>query len=75
MARIAATLPALGRATHNVTLGAVANTVPIGTVHAILEATNRASIRIRDLPAHTMIYFGIAMALQDRKSTRLNSSH
>ena len=63
MARIARTLPAVSRMTDHISLGAVATTVPIGTVHAVLAATNRTSIRRRDLPADTMMYFAVAMAL------------
>jgi len=44
--------------------------VPIGTVHAVLAQTGRASQRERDLPAHVMVYYAIALALYADVSTR-----
>jgi hypothetical protein len=70
MARTAATLPAGSRITDYVSLGVVAKTFPISTVHAILAATGRASVRERDLPAHVMMYYVIALALYMQCSAR-----
>jgi hypothetical protein len=70
MARTAATLPAGSRITDYVSLGVVAKTFPISAVHAILAATGRASVRERDLPAHVMIYYVIALALYMQCSAR-----
>src|SRR5215470_4723153 len=63
MARIAAILPAGSRITDSVSLGVVAKTFPIDTVRSALSVTGRASIRERDLPAHVMMYYVIALAL------------
>ncbi|MCP4206646.1 MAG: IS4 family transposase [Shimia sp.] len=39
-------------------------------VHAVLNATNKASIRQRDLPAHIVVYYVIALALYMQSSYR-----
>jgi Insertion element 4 transposase N-terminal/Transposase DDE domain len=62
MARTAATLPAGGRITDYMTLGVVAKTFPIDKVHGVLALTGRTSVRQRDLPAHVVVYYVIALA-------------
>lgn len=51
-------------------LGVIAKTFPISRVHAVLEATGRASIRHRDLPAHVMVYYVIALSIYMHSSCR-----
>jgi hypothetical protein len=63
MARTVAELPPGTRITDYLSLGVVAKTFPASTVEAILERTGNASIRQRDLPAHVVIYYVIALAL------------
>ena len=63
MARKAATLSAGCRITDFVTLGVIAKTFPIGKVHEVLATSGKASIRQRDLPAHVVVYYVIALAL------------
>jgi hypothetical protein len=70
MARSAARLPAGSRITDYVSLGVVAKTFPINTIRAILSATGRASMRERDLPAHVVMYYVIALALYMQSSAR-----
>jgi hypothetical protein len=70
MARTVATLPAGSRITDYISLGVVAKTFPVSKVHAVLAATNRASIRERDLPAHVVVYYVIALALYMQSSYR-----
>ena len=70
MARTVARLPAGSRITDYISLGVVAKTFPLSKVHAALEATNRASIRQRDLPAHVVIYYVIALCLYMHSSYR-----
>ena len=70
MGRAPAALPAGSRVTDYISLGVVANTFPANTVHSVLKATGRASVRERDLPAHVVVYFVIAMALYMQSSTR-----
>jgi hypothetical protein len=59
----AATFAAGNRITDYIGLGVVAKTFPASKVHAALAVTGRASVRQRDLPAHVMVYYAIALAL------------
>ena len=70
MARTAATLPAGSRITDYISLGVIAKTFPVAKIHAILEATGTTSIRERDLPAHVVVYYVIALALYMQSSYR-----
>lgn len=70
MGRAPAALPAGSRITDYISLGVVANTFPVNTIHVVLQTTGKASIRERDLPAHVVVYFVIAMALYMQSSTR-----
>src|SRR6202790_236120 len=70
MARTVAKLPAGSRITDYISLGVIAKFFPIGKIHEVLKETNRASVRERDLPAHVVIYYVIALALYMRSSYR-----
>jgi hypothetical protein len=70
MARTAASLPAGSRITDYISLGVIAKTFPVEQVRAVLAATGTASRRQRDLPAHVVIYYVIALALYMQSSTR-----
>jgi Insertion element 4 transposase N-terminal len=70
MARTVAILPAGSRITDYISLGVIAKFFPAEKIHAVLKQTNRASIRERDLPAHVVIYYVIALALYMRSSYR-----
>jgi hypothetical protein len=70
MARTVASLPAGSRITDYISLGVIAKYFPIEKVHAVLEQTGRASLRERDLPAHVVVYYVIALALYMRSSYR-----
>jgi hypothetical protein len=70
MARTVASLPAGSRITDYISLGVVARFFPREKVDAVLERTGRASIRERDLPAHVVVYYVIALALYMRSSYR-----
>jgi len=63
MARTVAGLPAGTRVTDYISLGAVAGKVPIERVHEVLKQEGRQSQRQRQLPAHVMVYYVIALAL------------
>ena len=65
-----ASLPAGSRITDYISLGVIAKFFPIEKIHAVLKQTHRASIRERDLPAHVVIYYVIALALYMRSSYR-----
>jgi Insertion element 4 transposase N-terminal/Transposase DDE domain len=70
MARIVATLPAGSRITDYISLGVIAKFFPLEKVREALRQTNRASLRERDLPAHVVVYYVIALALYMRSSYR-----
>lgn len=70
MGRAPAALPAGSRVSDYISLGVIANTFSANTVHSVLKATGKASVRERNLPAHVVVYFVIAMALYMHSSTR-----
>jgi len=70
MARTLAELPAGSRITDYISLGVIAKFFPVEKIREVLEQTNRASIRERDLPAHVVVYYVIALALYMRSSYR-----
>jgi hypothetical protein len=70
MARTVASLPAGSRITDYISLGVIAKFFPLEKVREVLAATERASVRERDLPAHVVVYYVIALALYMRSSTR-----
>lgn len=70
MARTVASLPAGSRITDYISLGVIAKMVPLAKVRAVLAATQKASIRRRDLPAHVVVYYVIALALYMQCSYR-----
>jgi hypothetical protein len=70
MARTVASLPAGSRITDYISLGVLAKFFPLVKVHEVLQQTKRASVRERDLPAHVVVYYVIALALYMRSSYR-----
>jgi Insertion element 4 transposase N-terminal/Transposase DDE domain len=70
MARAAAGLPAGIRVSDHISLGVIARTFPCDQVRQVLAETGRASERERDLPAHVMAYYAIALALHAGSGTR-----
>jgi len=70
MARTVAGLPEGTRVTDYISLGVVSKAFPLPTVHRILEETGRASQRDRELPAHVVVYYVIALALYMQVSYR-----
>ena len=70
MARTIAGLPAGSRITDHISLGVITRTFPRARVRAVLAATAKGSIRERDLPAHVVIYYVIALALYMQSSYR-----
>jgi hypothetical protein len=63
MARTAAGLSAGARITDHISLGVIAKAFPLEVVHEVLAETGKQSKRQRDLPAHVMVYYSIALAL------------
>ncbi|MGB9103965.1 MAG: IS4 family transposase [Terriglobales bacterium] len=70
MARTLAALPEGSRITDYISLGVITKTVPLKRVRAVLAATGKASLRERDLPAHVVVYYAIALALYMHSSYR-----
>ena len=70
MARAPAGLPAGIRVSDHISLGVIARTFPLEEVRRVLAETGRASERERDLPAHVMVYYAIALALYTASGTR-----
>ena len=68
MARVPAGLPAGVRLSDHISLGVIAGTFPLDQVRQVLAETGRASER--DLPAHVMVYYAIALALYAGAGTR-----
>src|SRR4051812_9647858 len=68
MARAAAGLPAGIRLSDHISLGVIARAVPLERVQQVLAETGKA--RERDLPAHVMVDYVIALALYMSASTR-----
>jgi hypothetical protein len=70
MAGKVATLPSGSRITDFVSLGILARAFPIAKVHEALAATGKASQRQRDLPAHVVVYYVVALSLYMQSSSR-----
>ena len=70
MARTMAELPKGSRITDYISLGVVAKTFPLATVKSVLAATNKDSVRKRELPAHVVIDYVIALAFYMQSSYR-----
>lgn len=70
MARTLAELPKGARITDYVSLGVLTSKVPLDQVKNILVSTGKASLRQRDLPAHVVVYYVMALALYMQSSYR-----
>jgi len=70
MARTVASLPAGSRITDYISLGVITKFFPFPKVREVLTETKRASVRERDLPAHVVVYYVIALTLYMRSSYR-----
>jgi len=70
MARTMAELPPGTRITDHISLGVITKTFPLTKVKAVVAATGKTSQRQRDLPAHVVVYYVIALALYMQASYR-----
>ena len=70
MGRPSAKLPSGVRVSDHISLGVIARTIPLEEVRQVLAETGRSSQRHRDLPAHVMVYYVIALALYMGSSMR-----
>lgn len=70
MARIIGELPKGCRITDHISLGVISKAFPLSKVKEVLHRTGKASQRQRDLPAHVVVYYVIALALYMQVSYR-----
>ena len=70
MARTVAGLPAGSRITDYISLGVLTKTFPLDKVIAVVAATEKTNRRQRDLPAHVVVYYVIALTLYMQVSYR-----
>lgn len=63
MARTVAELPKGTRISDYISLGVLATTFPLSRVKAVLTEQKKMSRRERDLPAHVVVYYVMALAL------------
>ncbi|MBF0547746.1 MAG: IS4 family transposase [Candidatus Riflebacteria bacterium] len=70
MTRTIAGLPAGTRITDHISLGVITKTFPVERIDAVLSKTGKTSQRNRDLPAHIVVYYVIALALYMNSSYR-----
>jgi len=70
MARTKATLPSGARITDFISLGVVTKIFPKENIHRVLAETGKSSVRERDLPAHVVVYYVLAMGLYMNSSCR-----
>ncbi len=63
MARTMAKLPPGTRLTDYLSLGVLTTRLPVRQVKAVVEAQGKASRRQRELPAHVVVYYVMALAL------------
>jgi len=70
MARTVARLTDGSRITDYISLGVVAKTFPRDRIEDVLTRTGRTSARQRDLPAHFVVYYVIALGLYLQTSYR-----
>lgn len=70
MARTVACLPAGSRITDYISLGVLTKTFPLDKVMAVVAAADKTNQRQRDLPAHVVVYYVIALTLYMQVSYR-----
>ena len=68
MARTVAELPRGARITDYISLGVIAEKIPLKHIQRVLQETGRESRRQRNLPAHVVVYYVVALALYMQSS-------
>lgn len=63
MARTLAELPKGRRITDYISLGVLTKTFPLADIKRALHSSGKASVRERDLPAHVVVYYVLALTL------------
>jgi Insertion element 4 transposase N-terminal len=70
MARTVASLPPGSRITDYISLGVLTKTFPLDKVTAVVAAAGKMNQRQRDLPAHVVVYYVLALSLYMQVSYR-----
>jgi len=70
MARTIASLPVGSRITDYISLGVLSSAIPRDRIDAMFTATGKKSLRQRDLPAHVIVSYVVALALFMQTSYR-----
>jgi len=70
MARTIASLPVGSRITDYISLGVLSSAIPRDRIDAVFTATGKKCLRQRDLPAHVIVYYVVALALFMQTSYR-----
>ncbi len=70
MARTVAELPSGTRITDFISLGVLTKTIPLAAIQTVLRGAGKASVRQRELPAHVVVYYVVALALYMQSSYR-----
>jgi hypothetical protein len=70
MAHRARRLPNGNRVTDEISVGVLARTFPLAKVKAVLKSTGKDSLRQRELPAHVVVYYVLALSLWMESSCR-----
>jgi hypothetical protein len=70
MARTVAVLKDGTRMSDHISLGVIGRAIPVEAVRRVLHETGREGVRSRDLPAHVVVYYAIAMSLFMQVSCR-----
>lgn len=70
MARVSKVRHEGDRLTDLMNVGVLTTRFPLDKINEVLRETGKASQRVRDLPAHVMMYYVIALALYRAESSR-----
>ncbi|HEX8455112.1 MAG TPA: IS4 family transposase [Longimicrobium sp.] len=70
MARVSKVRHEGDRLTDLMNIGVLTTRFPLDQVHEVLRETGKASKRVRDLPAHVMMYYVIALSLYRAEGSR-----
>ena len=70
MARVSKVRHEGDRLTDLMNIGVLTTRFPLDQIHEVLQETNKGSKRLRDLPAHVMMYYVVALALYRAEGSR-----
>lgn len=70
MARVSKVRHEGDRLTDLMNIGVLTTRFPLDQIHQVLQETSKGSKRLRDLPAHVMMYYVVALALYRAEGSR-----